>query len=158
MASGVFTQRDPVLDGANWYTYVSGGVMTAVDPSGMDATSQVIGKGATRAVGCYIAKRLGEQASQFAPRTRYARCYIAKRLGEQACLRVSDRAFPDYSWLSLRTPVDATRRSLGAEALGVRPRCAPCYAALGARRHHRDVIYITYSSPIGVWRRVHPVA
>ncbi len=34
-ATGVFTQRDPVLDGLNWYAYVGGGVMTAVDPSGL---------------------------------------------------------------------------------------------------------------------------
>ncbi len=41
--TGVFTQRDPVLDGLNWYSYVSGGVMTAVDPSGMAQIVDIFG-------------------------------------------------------------------------------------------------------------------
>ncbi len=34
-AAGALTQRDPVLDGLNWYSYVSGGVMDRIDPTGM---------------------------------------------------------------------------------------------------------------------------
>ena len=47
-ASGVFTQRDPVLDGVNWYAYVNGAVMTAVDPNGMAATIAIGKEGAFR--------------------------------------------------------------------------------------------------------------
>ncbi len=40
-AEGAQTQRDPVLDGLNWYSYVNGGVMTAADPSGRAAIIRI---------------------------------------------------------------------------------------------------------------------
>ena len=44
-AAGIFTQRDPVLDGVNWYSYTHGLVISRVDPSGMFAMGCLVGGG-----------------------------------------------------------------------------------------------------------------